>query len=143
MPNCMYKQRVWIRQERQSTLCYLHLLPQDKKNFNWTAFIWQYICGLRHKNVNRHVQPQSLDMTRMSKYFRLSPFSYKRQNDFNWRILFSKPLYKFLNVFLDIAVCPRSSYPFSIVTYYINQVTTSWTFGIRDQIPPFLRHSRW
>ena len=26
-------------------------------------------------------------------------------------------------------VCPRSSYPFYIVTYYINWVTTSWTYS--------------
>ena len=26
-------------------------------------------------------------------------------------------------------VCPRSSYPFDVVTYYIKWVTTSWTDG--------------
>ena len=27
-------------------------------------------------------------------------------------------------------VCPRSSYPFYLVTYYIKRVTTSWTYSI-------------
>ena len=29
------------------------------------------------------------------------------------------------------AVCPRSSDPFHIVSYYINWVTTSWTYSTR------------
>ena len=32
--------------------------------------------------------------------------------------------------FMDVdTVCPISSYPFYIVTYYIRWVTTSWTDG--------------
>ena len=27
--------------------------------------------------------------------------------------------------------CPRSSYPFHIVSYYINWVATSWTYSVR------------
>ena len=44
----------------------------------------------------------------------------------------TRNLYIFLfnqNIFLYIPVCPRSSYPFYIVTYYIKWVTTSWIDG--------------
>ena len=32
---------------------------------------------------------------------------------------------------LDCTVCPRSSDPFYVVTYYIKWVTTSWTYSIK------------
>ena len=35
-----------------------------------------------------------------------------------------------LNTDTDNTVCPRSSDPFYIVSYYIKWVTTSWTYSI-------------
>ena len=32
-------------------------------------------------------------------------------------------------------VCPRSSDPIYIVTYYISWVTTSWTYSMRNELP--------
>ena len=52
--------------------------------------------------------------------------------------LFSRPYCFQSNFFLSLLslyyyfvvsnVCPRSSYPFCIVTYYINRITSSWTY---------------
>ena len=36
---------------------------------------------------------------------------------------------------LATTVCPRSSDPFCIVTYYIKWVTTSWTDGVSSLLP--------
>ena len=36
-------------------------------------------------------------------------------------------------------MCPRSSDPFYIVSYYIKWVTTSWTYSREDEIYPFLK----
>ena len=33
------------------------------------------------------------------------------------------------NLCVDYNVCPRSSYPFCMVAYFITSVTTSWTYS--------------
>ena len=33
---------------------------------------------------------------------------------------------------MRLTICPRSSHPFYIVTYYIKWVTISWTFSVED-----------
>ena len=35
-----------------------------------------------------------------------------------------------INIYVPCTVCPRSSDPFYVVTYYIKWVTTSWTYSI-------------
>ena len=43
--------------------------------------------------------------------------------------VFKRLLWNTLNVLINLwhTVCPRSSYPFYVVSYYINGFTTSWT----------------
>ena len=35
------------------------------------------------------------------------------------------------NITQTSTICPRSNYPFNIVTYYIKWVTSSWTYSIK------------
>ena len=52
-----------------------------------------------------------------------------------WTILINRDLEAICNILVlecrvaDPTVCPRSSDPFYIETYYINWVTTSWTYS--------------
>ena len=43
--------------------------------------------------------------------------------------IYVKQMFSFFHLKLHI-VCPRSSYPFYIISYYIKWVDTSWTYSI-------------
>ena len=57
--------------------------------------------------------------------------------------------YKYANIFgirQYVTVCPGSSYPFYIVSYFIKWVTTSWTYGIyihniQDGVRLLIKHN--
>ena len=48
----------------------------------------------------------------------------------------------FCHKFLVSTFCPRNYYPFYIISYYINWVTTSWTYSIIADPPTFFYRSR-
>ena len=52
------------------------------------------------------------------------------------QFVYSEYTLKIVQAFFEIqhTVCPGSSYPFYIVSYYIKWVTTSWTYGMFETV---------
>ena len=59
--------------------------------------------------------------------YRFADTQYKKKNSIQDIHRTCSHIFFFLDIF---TICPRSSYPFYIVLYYIKWVTNSWTDGI-------------
>ena len=83
-----------------------------KENFTW-FFYWHtkksYVACHQKKN----------DLLSSMKYTK-------------WRIWEENECQDIFSSLSSVSVCPRSSDPFYIVSYYIESVTTSWTYSILD-----------